>query len=137
NLPCLLFRVAEIVMRDVATQNDQLIAQVLLDVRTIPAAHRVEGGGGEDVVPETLLGIVAGARPNHQVNARDFGESLEEHAERDLPQKAGSADKKDATAFKNFRGRKLHGNSLTRNPPGLKSSRIGQDPNFTPRKRAP
>ena len=96
------FRIAEVVARDVAAQDDDLFVEEIAEAGPVTLAKRRKGRGVFHDVLETQATFPLADRPHHEVHPADLREELEQHPEAHLAQEPRSAKQEDASSGEGF-----------------------------------
>ena len=114
--------ITEVLARDVAAEDDDLLVQKIPQTGPVARPEAREGRGVLHQVVEAGAALRFAGGPDHQVDPANFREELEQHPEADLAEKSGAAEQQDAPAGKRLaevdpRSRLLAGHRL-RTPRG-------------------
>ena len=97
------FAVAQIRFGDVAAETTTLSRMKPSSALPYLLAQRIEWRRRNDVVPETGFGFFLRTSANRDVDAPDVGKAMQQHAQRDLAEKAGAADQENCDGLGRFR----------------------------------
>src|SRR5260370_30961911 len=99
----LFFAVYEMFFSNVAAAHHNFMFNESLERATVTFAPRIKRGGGDDAVPETRLRFLLRAGAHGDINLPNIRKAVQQHAERDFPEKARTLNQEDFSILVNFR----------------------------------